>query len=283
MRILLAMIRGAIALVTALALYGAASAADVVHFRSAELASKASGQDDRNKGNGFPIWGHLARPDREGSLPAVVMMHGCGGMQQAHFEWASLLNELGYVTLVVDSFRPRSVIRVCTSDGRPTAPAQRALDAYGALAYLQGLPGIDPDRISLIGWSHGGIAALEAVNAKGISRQFDSGFNSAAAFYPYCIPDREFDIPVLVLIGEADDWTPPELCRTLADRNRASGMLELVTYPDAFHGFDNEDFSEGFFVSGASGGRHWLQYDRTAHADSAKRITDFLAEHLMSR
>ncbi|WP_419911179.1 dienelactone hydrolase family protein [Hoeflea sp.] len=255
---------------------GAASANEVVHFRSAVLGGAPAD-------TGFPIWGHLSLPDGDGPFPAIILMHGCGGLQQAHFDWAGMFNDQGYATLIVDSFRPRSVIRVCTSDSRATAPAQRALDAYGALAFLQELPGVDPHRVILIGWSHGGIAALEAVNAKGVSRQFGNGFRAAAAFYPYCIPDRDFSIPVLILIGEADDWTPPDLCRQLAERNKVSGSLELVTYPGAFHGFDNADFSIGFFVSGAAGGQHWLQYDRDAHHDAADRITAFLAKHLAGR
>ncbi|MDA4844728.1 dienelactone hydrolase family protein [Hoeflea poritis] len=269
-------------LFVALGLHGTVAATEVVHFNSAVLDA-ANRQNNDAVEAGFPIWGHLSRPEGDGPFPAIVLMHGCGGLQQAHFDWASMLDELGYATLVLDSFRPRSVIRVCTSDHRPTSPAQRALDAYGALAFLQQLPDIDQDRIGLIGWSHGGIAALEAVNKKGISRQFTNGFRAAATFYPYCIPDRDFEIPVLILIGESDDWTPPDLCRQLAERDQQSDFLELVTYPGAFHGFDNTDFSTGFFVSGASGGRHWLQYDQAAHRDSAERITDFLARHLGGR
>lgn len=277
--VLKGMTTGLLLLFAAMSWSGSAGATEVVHFKSAVLPGQDGKRIDQAQA-GFPIWGHLAHPEGDGPFPAVVLMHGCGGLQQAHFTWAERLNRLGYTTLIVDSFRPRSVIRVCTSDNRPTAPAQRALDAYGALAYLNELPSVDAERTALIGWSHGGIAALEAVNAKGISRKFEPGFRAAASFYPYCIPDREFDLPVLILIGDADDWTPPDLCRQLADRNQSSGHLELVTFPGAFHGFDNEDFTQGFSVSGAGGTRHFLQYDADAHQQAGKRLDAFLAEHL---
>ncbi|MEX3009994.1 dienelactone hydrolase family protein [Hoeflea sp. TYP-13] len=282
MKILPLTLLGAAAL-SVLSLSGSANAIEVVHFNSAVLPSAAKQESGAVPEEGFPIWGHLSKPKGEGPFPAVILMHGCGGLLQAHFDWAAMLNEQGYVTLVLDSFGPRSVVRVCTSDNRPTAPAQRALDAYGALAYLSGLSDVDPARIGVIGWSHGAIATLEAVNRRGISERFQNNFRAAAAFYPYCISDREFDLPVLVLIGDADDWTPPDLCRDLAKRNQSSDLFELVTYPGAFHGFDNIDFNEGFYVDGAGGGRHWLQYDPDAYRDSVSRIEAFLAEHLSGR
>lgn len=268
-----------LALFATLAWHGIAAAFDVVHFETAVLPP-LDDQHGQTAQGGFPIWGHLSHPDDEGRFPAIVLMHGCGGLQQAHFTWADRLNRLGYITLIVDSFRPRSVVRVCTSGARPTAPAQRVLDAHGALAYLRDLPSVDPEHIGIIGWSHGGIAALEAVNAKGISGRFRHRFRAAAGFYPYCIADRDFDLPVLILIGDADDWTPPGLCQRLAERNHASGQLELVIYPGAFHGFDNAGFRRGFSVRGAGGASHRLQYDADARRDAAQRLGDFFAEHL---
>ncbi|MCP4315904.1 MAG: dienelactone hydrolase family protein [Hyphomicrobiales bacterium] len=271
------------AALAALVFHSNASGAEVVHFNSAILPATAKNESGITQKEGFPIWGHLGKPAGKGAFPAVVLMHGCGGLQQAHFDWASEFNEQGYVTLIMDSFRPRSVMRVCTFDTRPTSPAQRALDAYGALAFLRGMPDVDPARIGVIGWSHGGISALEAVNMRGISQRFEHKFRVAAAFYPYCIADREFDLPTLILIGEADDWTPPELCLQLAERNQSFDQFELVTYPGAFHGFDNIDFEEGFSVQGAGGSRHWLQHDPASHRDTADRIKTFLDENLSVR
>ena len=71
---------------------------------------------------------------------------------------AELLVREGYVVLFPDSFRPRGREEICTIENRQrtiTMTARR-LDAQGALAYLQSRPEVAPDRIALLGWSHGG-------------------------------------------------------------------------------------------------------------------------------
>ncbi|MCV0424707.1 MAG: dienelactone hydrolase family protein [Roseibium sp.] len=155
------------------------------------------------------------------------------------------------------------------------------MDAYGALAFLSTLGVVDPDRIGLIGWSHGGITALGATNANGIGSQFDGSFQAIAAVYPYCIPDRTFTVPAIVLIGEADDWTPASACRELEQHNkeRQTG-LKLVVYPEAFHAFDNPAVGAGFFFKAAPGQRHWLQYNQKAHEDALERLVSFFRQAL---
>jgi len=46
----------------------------------------------------------LVRPAGEGPFPAVVQLHGCGGLEAQSYRWARWLVEHGYVALVVDSF-----------------------------------------------------------------------------------------------------------------------------------------------------------------------------------
>ena len=60
----------------------------------------------------------LFRPRGKGPFPAVVLLHGCGGLFKAGTageivardrEWALRLQELGYVAILPDSFNPRGV------------------------------------------------------------------------------------------------------------------------------------------------------------------------------
>lgn len=275
-------------------------ATDVVHFTSAVLPpspfklrqAKAQGKELKQE-PGFPLWGHLSKPDGTGPFPAVVLMHGCFGIHPTHARWASLLNELGYVTLILDSFRPRSVFNVCKTfpfwypfwiTSPAASPAVRALDAHGALAYLQGLPFVDPTRIGVIGWSHGGISALEAVRIYGITDRLPQLFKAAIVFYPYCLSDRSFDLPILILMGEADDQTPLSLCQDLQARSlNGSASIELVAYPGAYHEFDVVELQQGLSVEGADGRTHWHKYDKEAHEDAIERVKSFLAEHLSRR
>jgi dienelactone hydrolase len=55
-----------------------------------------------------------------------------------------------------------------------------------------------------MGWSMGGTATLE------VSTFPEGGFRAAVAFYPNC-KGWEFEetVPVLLLMGELDDWAYP--------------------------------------------------------------------------
>ena len=62
-------------------------------------------------------------------------------------------------------------------------------------------------------------------------------FRAAVAYYPGCgIGPPALTAPTLILIGEADDWTPAEHCRDMVAQVRAnSAPIELVVYPGAGH------------------------------------------------
>ena len=110
--------------------------------------------------------GVLSLPSGAGPFPALVMLHGCTGLRtgtgaiqgKLRF-WAGHLRELGYATLMVDSFTPRGIDEVCTGRHMLSPVRDRADDARGALRYLQGRSDIRPDRIGLLGWSNGAAGA----------------------------------------------------------------------------------------------------------------------------
>src|SRR5512140_2173693 len=137
-------------------------------------------------------------------VPAVVALHGCGGMYSTvkskrdmlsirHQMMADLLVAEGYAVLFPDSFRSRGFEEICTvGNKRRTVHQQnRRLDAQGALAWLQRRDDILPERIALLGWSHGGSAVLATINAKhpAVAAWRDREpskpyFQAAVAFYP---------------------------------------------------------------------------------------------------
>src|SRR6185295_15043953 len=111
--------------------------------------------------------GYLYRPSGAGPFPAVVAMHGCGGLfaprdksrlASRNVDWGTRLSKLGYVVLFPDSFNPRGKPEVCKQqDQTLILPGRhRVADAYGALAWLQKQPFVQPGAIALMGWSHGG-------------------------------------------------------------------------------------------------------------------------------
>lgn len=190
--------------------------------------------------------------------PVVVMVHGCGGaygrdgqLNARHRMWGDYLAAQGYVALMLDSFSSRGLKEICTTkhSERTLKEADRVGDAYAALAYLRQLPGVDASRIAMLGWSHGAGVTLDTIGHRppaGGQGSSQSGFNAAIAFYPGCTarnkrPERFHPYaPLLLMIGEADDWTPAAPCQALAATVAARGEpMQIVTYPDTYHDFDS--------------------------------------------
>jgi dienelactone hydrolase len=218
-------------------------------------------------GRNVALTGYLLLPRTPappGGYPAVIALHGCGGLhstrkghEQELAERLALRADLfladGFAVLFPDSFAPRDVREVCTIKvgERTISSMRRRLDALGALAYLAQRKDIAAKRIAVVGWSHGGSAALHAINTRDAEVAAFAvtpgapSFRAAVAFYPGCNSllraGERFQpaVPTRIHIGELDDWTPAapcvELGRAIASRG---GDFDVVTYPGSYHAFD---------------------------------------------
>ena len=191
------------------------------------------------------ISGELQFPPGAGPFPAIILAHGCAGNGYAEGTWTPLLHQWGYATFVVDSFGGRGITNVC-SDIWCLIPLQRVPDVYGALRILATHPKIAPDRVALMGFSHGGIVAGSAATiwARDIYAPASRPrFRAFFAFYPACssrYPEREeIYAPLRIHSGELDDWTPAKPCQEWAERLKANGYDAMITlYQRAHHAFD---------------------------------------------
>jgi dienelactone hydrolase len=222
------------------------------------------------------IDGYLVKPAGDGPFPAVVVLHGCNGLSAATRDrWTGQVVAWGYAVLFVDSFRARGVKETCTSHTEP----YRVADAFGAFAFLERQPFVDPHRIAVMGFSAGGIAVLSAVQQRDFElfeEPVGRTFKAAIALYPQCFHDGVMSTPTLILIGEVDDWSPSEACRKMMARRNGSGSaVRLVVYPGAYHDFDVPSFQPGRRSFG-----HWLQYNRAAAESAVKEVQRFLADTL---
>jgi dienelactone hydrolase len=262
----------------------------------------------------------LIRPDGEGPFPAVVVMHDCSGLgapsSGAPMRWAKELLSQGYVALIPDSFTPRGVADgVCTLPSNQARVANgyvRAGDAYGALAALRKLPYVDAKRIGIMGGSHGGWTTLAAMAApmrenNPVAEAKRDGFAAAVALYPSCTlrygtwstvrqnesvgPVVSYSgvyepiAPVLILIGEKDDWNPAEACRQLVATSAKAGYpLEIKIYPGVHHSFDSDRplryDPRRTNINSPSGHGATTGGDPAAWSDAKKQVASFFGRYL---
>jgi dienelactone hydrolase len=195
------------------------------------------------------------QPKGAGPFPAMVVLHHCGGIRSVTVDWTKRLVEWGYVVAVPDSFTPRGYPKGVCGDGSKVNFTTRAADAYAALHLLEQRDDVIPDRIGMIGHSHGGMTVLgTASNAIVKAARAKAGaagtFRAAVAYYPWCGDDRTAytygnggtyltSVPVLMLVGAIDDWTPAAACEDLAaGAIRAKQPIEITVYAGARHSFD---------------------------------------------
>ena len=82
--------------------------------------------------------------ERAGKVPAVVLMHGTGGiMRDREPAWARRLNDLGIAAFYVDSFTGRGVKAPnYAGSADHIATVAHVVDAYQALLVLARHPGL---------------------------------------------------------------------------------------------------------------------------------------------
>lgn len=210
------------------------------------LSTRDSGTVWFSPDGSLVLSGDLRFPSGAGPFAAVILMHGCGGVGNAENGWAPALRKAGHATFVVDSLGGRGFSEVCTN-ARLLTGTQRIPDAYGALKILATHPRIAPERIVLMGFSHGGIATLRAATAWAKEKYAPPGgptFRAFFPFYPYCnsvFPEMaRVSAPVRIHTGELDDWTPAQPCQALARSLKDAGFdVEITVYKGAHHSFDN--------------------------------------------
>jgi dienelactone hydrolase len=129
-----------------------------------------------------------------------------------------------------------------------------------------------------------------------LARDKRAGFRAAVALYPGCamaLGSWRADAtgtyravaPLLILIGDKDDWTPAVPCQKLAESSRGTEYPVAITvYPGARHSFDSARpvrYVAARVNRNAPGGRGATTGgDPQAWADSIVRVTRFFDRYL---
>jgi dienelactone hydrolase len=195
------------------------------------------------------VWGLLSFPNEaSAAVPAMIIAHGSAGMQQKDTErWVPFFHKMGIATFVLDSFGPRGIQRT-DEDQLALDQSANDADALFALKLLAQDKRIDAARIGVIGFSRGGVVAIEtAVEPfrKGVIAD-SIRFAAHIAFYPGCVvrywanPAPMTGAPIMLALGAKDNYTPPQPCIDYADTMKKAGLdVEEHVYEGAYHDFDN--------------------------------------------
>ena len=198
-------------------------------------------------------------PEDSEKRPVALLFHGCGGVQAHLDDYAAAATAAGWRTVIVDSFTPRGWSRtyglsfVCT--GARFWGFERAGDVLATLYGMGQRPDVDPGRIVLAGWSHGGWAimdlmtmALESETEARIGAAGPGlleGVKGLYLNYPYvnfgsrsAKRDWLYRPKVMGVIAERDHLGTPKLHDRAYARARASGCAVETVRVKATHAFD---------------------------------------------
>lgn len=203
--------------------------------------------------------------------PTVIVAHGCSGDMPHYHDWAKQIADWGFNAIVTDSFTSRKIFNGTCGKGM-VFPAERREEIY---RIAQKVKEKTSSPVALIGFSHGGNLVLHV--GVDVENKF---IDAAVAYYPNCskwgrkfksifdTPKADYKnpkIPVAVMYGAVDDWTPPKVCEEVVQGDK----YETHYFQNATHAFDMN--APRRVVAGFT-----VQYNKEADEKSRETTKDFL-------
>jgi carboxymethylenebutenolidase len=221
----------------------------------------ARGRDGRH-----PMEAYLAQPDAAGRLPGVVVIHELFGLDDNIRHIARRFARKGYVALAVDLFstggRLACIFRIVY--GMLIRPLQNGVvgDLQAAVQFLQRQPGVNAQRIGVIGFCMGGTYALQLACVDGDVRV-------AAPFYGMNPRPLEAVARACPIVGSypEKDFTASAARQLEAALERYDVPHDVRVYAGARHSFFNDTRPA---------------YDAQASADAWARTLAFFETYLQA-
>ena len=221
-----------------------------------------------------PLPAALSLPSGTGPFPVVILLHGCGGGISRTEAWASRLNGWATPTSLIDSFTPRNVATVCAAlQPRHAARPRRAVADQCRFVPLRTRPDIDPNRIGVLGLSHGGATAAWVTQAR-YEKAYPGLLRASVDYYGPCRSPETHGTAAGPGGRVRTTGATPVVCRGFGAKLRPGQPFEIHTYPGVFHAFDDPQ------TATRKNEGHWMGYNHDAAVDSYERVRLFLAKWL---
>ena len=183
------------------------------------------------------VFADLHLPEGDGPFGCVVSSHGSRGWSDHHAIHVANWLDAGFAVCQIHSFASREVDSVVDNQMFVTH-AMMLADAFAVQSMLAKDPRIA--KIGVTGWSLGGTVALYAA-WKPIIKAFGAEpFAAHLPFYPAAhmrpVVQDWSTAPMLILHGDADDWTPLHFVQGLHPQ---IPHMELKVYEGCMHSFDS--------------------------------------------
>ena len=195
-------------------------------------------------------------------VPAVVLVHGSGGVSGGVDAWARTFNEAGIAAFILDSFSGRGIVSTVEDQDQLHSLAMM-VDAFRALDLLAAHPRIRADKISVMGFSKGAVTSIYSAMDR-FRNAYGSGNRFAAHVGMYTPCNMRFNedtkvssSPIRLYHGVSDDYVNIVPCRAYVAELKAAGVdVSLTEYLDSQHGFDNPTSPVLFTVQKAQSTRN---------------------------
>jgi dienelactone hydrolase len=162
--------------------------------------------------------------------------------------------------------------------------------------YLRSRRDVRPDNIALFGQSYGAAVAVDTMSKGALPYELslpqapERDFRTAIVLYPggcqlllnaHWQPRQ----PMLLLMGEMDNWTPAAPCKELIAqvKNEGGPLIDGHFYPNTYHGFDNPNLPMTVRTNvklPPDGHSPIVGSNPEARTDAINRVTQFLAKQL---
>jgi carboxymethylenebutenolidase len=231
-------------------------------------------------GGGDLVHAYVARPNRDGPLPGVVLVHHVPGWDEFYQEFAGRLGRHGYLVISPDLYcryghgTPDDVAAKVRAQGGVPDDSVVA-DCAAALAWLQAQPNTN-GKVGIIGSCSGGRhAVLVGSRVRGFAAVVDLWGGGVIMSEDQLTPARpvapvdyteDLDAPLLGLFGNDDQSPTPEQ----VDAHEAA--LQKYGKPYEFHRYDGA--GHGFFYY------HTPMYRPEQAMDGWNKTFAFFEQHL---